>query len=230
MTVSGVGRWIRRIPETTALAVDPKTPTTVYAGTQLGVFKTTDAGRRWRSMGAGLGRKRVLALAIDPQTPATVYALADFGLHALKSGVFKSTNGGGSWRAVNTGLGLGSSARTLAIDPQTPATVYAGTGGGVFKSSDGGWSWSVLSASPKHVFAFALDPETPTTLYAGTFASGVFKSIDGGGSWQPVNVGLTDGLGFIQELEIDPQTPATLYAGTRAASSRRRTAANTGHS
>ena len=207
------GSLDRRI-ETTALAVDPKTPTTVYAGTQLGVFKTTDGGRRWRSMGAGLGRKRVLALAIDPQKPATIYVVADFGVHASKSGVFKTTNGGGSWRAVNTGLGLNSSARTLAIDPQTPAIVYTGTGGGVFKSSDGGRSWSVLSASPKHVFALALDPQTPTTLYAGTFGSGAFKSIDGGGSWQPVNARLTAALGFIQELAIDPQTPATVYAGT----------------
>ena len=70
----------------------------------------------------------IWALAIDPQTPTTVYAVTDFGAHALKSGVFKSTNGGVSWRAVNVGLGLGQAARTLAIDPQTPAIVVCGNG------------------------------------------------------------------------------------------------------
>ena len=33
----------------------------------------------------------------------------------------------------------------LAIDPQTPATLYAGTSVGVFKSSDGGGSWSAAN-------------------------------------------------------------------------------------
>ena len=66
---------------------------------------------------------------IDPTTPAIVYALT-------YDGVFKSTNGGGNWSAINTGLpaaGLFS----LAIDPATPATLYAGTGyDGVFKSTN----------------------------------------------------------------------------------------------
>ena len=41
-----------------------------------------------------------------------------------KPGVFKSTNGGASWSPS----GLSNTiARTLAVDPQTPTTVYAGT-------------------------------------------------------------------------------------------------------
>ena len=33
----------------------------------------------------------------------------------------------------------------LAIDPQTPSMLYAGTyGGGVFKSTDGGTSWGTF--------------------------------------------------------------------------------------
>ena len=56
----------------------------------------------------------------------------------MSGGVFKSTNGGGNWSAVNTGL-TDTDVRALAIDPATPATLYAGTdGGGVFKSTNGG--------------------------------------------------------------------------------------------
>jgi hypothetical protein len=46
--------------------------------------------------------------------------------------VFKSTDGGGTWSAVNNGL-TNAYVWALAIDPQTPSTLYTGTeGGGVF--------------------------------------------------------------------------------------------------
>src|SRR5262249_53542040 len=70
-----------------ALAVDPETPTTLYAGTQNGgVFKTTNAGDSWRGS-RGFPDSAVNALAVDPSTPTTVYAGTD-------DGVFKSVDGG----------------------------------------------------------------------------------------------------------------------------------------
>src|SRR5207244_10968909 len=108
------------------------------------------------------------------------------------NGVFKTTNGGGSWTAVNTGL-TNFQVTALAIDPQTPATVYAGTANGVFKSTDGGMSWSAVNTGLNnylYVFTLAIDPQTPTTLYAGANGGGVFKSSNGGGSWGGVNSGL----------------------------------------
>ena len=82
----------------------------------------------------------------------------------------------------------------LAIDPATPTTLYAGTGGGVFKSTNGGGNWSAVNTglTNTNVYALAIDPATPTTLYAGTHDGGVFKSTNGGGNWSAVNTGLTD--------------------------------------
>ena len=54
--------------------------------------------------------------------------------------MYKSTNGGTNWSRVNTGLTPDVGA--LAIDPMTPATLYAGTRDGVFKSTNGGVNWS----------------------------------------------------------------------------------------
>jgi len=128
--------------------------------------------------------------------------------------VFKSTNGGGSWSAVNTGL-TDTYGRALAIDPTTPATLYAGTEGGVFKSTDGGGNWSAVNTGlPLYTsfYTLAIDPTTPATLYAGTSGGGVFKSTNGGGSWSAVNTGLT--ATYVRALAIHPTTPATLYAGT----------------
>src|SRR5207248_1561760 len=110
-----------------------------------------------------------------------------------------STSGGGRWSAINTGFPyrIDDSGRyfypyvwTLAIDPQTPATLYAGTGtlplpwqaGAVFKSTNGGGSWSAVITGLYDVFVLAIDPLTPTTLYIGD-GGNAYKSINGGGSW-----------------------------------------------
>ena len=64
----------------------------------------------------------------------------------------------------------------LAIDPGTPAILYAGTGSGVFKSTNGGGEWSAFSTGLTNisVYALAIDSETPTILNAGTLGRGAF--------------------------------------------------------
>ena len=58
-----------------ALAIDPATPSTLYAGTDGGgVFKSTNGGAAWSAVNTGLTNTDVHALAIDPATPSTLYA------------------------------------------------------------------------------------------------------------------------------------------------------------
>jgi hypothetical protein len=57
-----------------ALIIDPDTPTTVYAGTHAGIFKSVNGAGSWTPVNTGLSNTFVNALAIDPSTPATVYA------------------------------------------------------------------------------------------------------------------------------------------------------------
>jgi hypothetical protein len=129
----------------------------------------------------------VAALALDPTTPTTLYAGTVGYVGIPGGGVFKSTDGGGSWSAANTGLPLTCAivrgiivpcrVSALALDPTTPAILYAGTERGVFKTTTGGGSWSPMSLglpSPVTVVAFALGPAPPTALYAGT-GEGVFQ-------------------------------------------------------
>ena len=102
----------------------------------------------------------------------------------VNGGVYKSTNSGGSWSAASTSLTV-NWVSALAINPGTPATLYAGTyGGGVFKSTDGGGSWSAANTGLTNhwVNALVIDPTTPATLYAGT-NGGVYKSTNSGGNW-----------------------------------------------
>ena len=195
----------------TALAFDPTKPSTIYAGTRSGVYKSTDAGSTWNSSSTGLVRPSVVGLVVDPLSPSTVYLAAALSDVGNSTGVYKSTNGGSTW--TNTGLALNT--LSLAIDPVTPATLYAGIyGNGIYKSVDGGAHFTLQGNQIlSFIDGIAVDPTTPSTIYAVGNSSngGVFKSTDSGITWQAVNNGLT--TRFILSLAIDPLTPSTIYAG-----------------
>jgi hypothetical protein len=110
----GVNVWTSAGPPgggtVSALAIDPTTPTTLYAGTwdcsgdgcRSGVFKSTDAGATWSATGL---TGDATTLAIDPVTPRTLYAGAygrSPGSTSEDRDVFKSTDAGATWSA--TGL------------------------------------------------------------------------------------------------------------------------------
>jgi hypothetical protein len=72
-----------------AVVLDPRSSTTVYAAGQAGgVVKTTDAGAQWSDVSLGLPVP-VLAFAVDPNSAGTVFA-------ATRVGVFRLTAGAGS--------------------------------------------------------------------------------------------------------------------------------------
>ena len=196
------------------LVVDPVTPAIVYAGTDIGIFKTTDNGDHWAATNGGLADLQITALAIDPQTPATVYA-------ATAVGVYKSVDGGMGWTVSNTGLPLFivsppptfvSAVFSLAVHPQNAAIVYAGTMAGVYQTTDGGKHWSPILISPSGTATVTIDPQNPDTLYATIFFRGVFRSTDGGASWSPLDAGLSN-FTFTTSIQVSP-SGACLHVGT----------------
>ncbi len=63
-TSNGPYQVVQVLTDVRALAVDPTTPGTVYAGTYgSGVYKSTDKGSSWMQRSRGLGNQRVWALA-----------------------------------------------------------------------------------------------------------------------------------------------------------------------
>lgn len=97
-----------------ALAIDPTAPALVYAGTPLGVFKTTDGGGNWSLASAGLTTRNVTALAIDPMAASTLYAGAAAGSDAFVA----KLNASGSALAYALYLGgdQADSGRGIAVD------------------------------------------------------------------------------------------------------------------
>jgi photosystem II stability/assembly factor-like uncharacterized protein len=160
-----------------ALVVAPDNSLKVYAGIDFnGLYKSTDGGASWSYIHNGFPASdrglNIFSLAVDPVTPSTLYA----GIYYVDCGplcsdyfeLYKSTNEGLRWDFSSNGL-PNISTNALAIDPATPATLYAGTGDGVYKTVNSGDSWSATSSSPSGVQTLAIDPATPSTVYAGAF-------------------------------------------------------------
>jgi len=184
-----------------SLAIDPATPSTLYAATGEGVYKSTDSAASWTSTSLAVA---AATIAIDQVTPSTLYA-GSFG-----GGVFKSGDSGGTWAAVNAGLS-DLFINALVIDPTAPSILYAGPSRfGPFKSTNAGTTWARANGGIANLAAdtVAVDSMTPGTAYAGT-PGGLFKSTDSGGTWVLAGLDLR-----VNVLAIDPVASSTVYAGT----------------
>jgi hypothetical protein len=210
---TGIGRPV------SAVGVDPTNPSTIYAGSVGGMFKTVDGGGHWNLITNGMSfvdrwnmTSAVSAIVIAPTNPMTLYA----GTGGFGTGVFKSTNGGANWFAIDNGLTTGGSldVRAMVMDPSNPNTLYVTgvTGMSTAKTTSAGAVWMPLGSSGLRAgFAAAIDPTQTATIYmAGPF--GISKSTDGGINWSEMDNGIGDI--FVLCLTLDPRVPATLYAGT----------------
>jgi photosystem II stability/assembly factor-like uncharacterized protein len=194
------------------LALDPKTPTTVYLATAGGgVWKSTEKGEKLQSIWPADVPQSTGAIAITPG--GTLYVgTGETGpgggsLTYGGNGTYRSTDGGKHWS--NIGLRDTSRISRIVIDPSNPRRIFvAATGNlykgtqdrGIYRSDDGGDSWKRVLAGDNDTTGaadIAIDPKNPKRLlatmwqhqrlpdarnYTGT-GSGVYRSTDGGDSW-----------------------------------------------
>ena len=198
-----------RIFEFQALAVDPRQPSTVYAGagvtgdggTDSGLFKSTDGGASFQPADRGIEDCVVSSIVVDPFDPQTVYAASPQPSNLVSTpqptGVLKSLDGGATWQAMNRGLqlpaneafGLQPGVVQVAVDPATAGTLYAvvGASGRVYRSRDGAATWQALPPGPA---ATTLVVGTGGALYIGGALPEqpprVWRSLDGGRRWMPL--------------------------------------------
>src|SRR3972149_3898644 len=166
---------------------------------------------------AGNGNDAGNSVAVDAS--GNVYVAGDTNSidFPTTAGAVKKEPGGGVlkydsvWQTLNQGL-PSISPTALAVNPENPSILYAGTdGAGVFRSVNGGSSWDTLHAGSTRMTALVIDPVSTSVIYAGT-STGILKSTDSGSNWSAINAGLTDT--YVRALAVDPSRSATLYAGT----------------
>ena len=204
----------------TALAIDPQSPSTLYAGGSGAIFKSTDAGTTWTASNTGLPSNPnwMNALLIDPQNPSTVYVgtsgvsldvQCGIPCGGFNDGVFKSTDAGATWTAVNSGLTT-THVSSLAIDPQNPNRLYAGTlGGGVFAITFGPapvvtdfrFNQTKIAAGGSYSVTVSGSNLTPQTFFDVRFSAPGSSASDVVLNWQ-------------QGLVASHEAPAGIAAGT----------------
>lgn len=177
----------------------------------------------WQIEGPNNIGGRITCIAVSPTNSNVVF------IGTPGAGIYKTTNGGTTWTPVFDSkpfLYIGA----IAIDPNNPNTIYAGTGDpdvpftvfigdGLYKSTDGGNTWTNVGlASTKIINKIVINPLNSNEVYVAALGNpiiadnnrGVYKSTDAGSTWNQVlfinnQTGVTD-------IEINPTTPSVLYA------------------
>jgi photosystem II stability/assembly factor-like uncharacterized protein len=175
-----------------------------------GMWKTTDAGRTWKSVGLKNSR-HIPRLRVHPANPDLVYAavLGDLFKDSPDRGVYRSKDGGTTWEKVlfvNESVG----AVDIAMDPTNPRILFASTwrirrtpydlssggqGSGLWKSTDGGDTWTDITSNeglPKDtlgIIGVTVSGVNSDRIFAviESNTGGVFRSDDGGATWKKVN-------------------------------------------
>jgi photosystem II stability/assembly factor-like uncharacterized protein len=189
-----------------SLAIDPRDPNVIYAGTWYLPYKTTNGGETWDVTKKGIiDDTDVFAIEIDRRNPSHIIASAC-------SGIYETKNAGETWRKVQ---GIPSqSRRTRAIrqNPARPNQIYAGTTEGFWRSETGGDEWRLTTPRSLEINAIAVHPDKPDVVYIGTSNYGVLVSRDGGKSFAPSNEGYSGRRAYA--IVQDRERPERIYAAT----------------
>lgn len=184
------GNW------TTPFLVDPKNPTTLYAG-YTEVFKSTDEGGSWTNISNGqLGGGSCDRLAVSAANTQVIYASkASYYL-------YRSVNGGGTW-TEQSNWNVSGSIRDIQAHPTNSNILFVVGSNGVFKVTFGTsavWEPIANASLPSVPYnSLALDKRSSTNaMYLGTDL-GVFYKDDEVTSWVPYS----DGLPKVVVTDVD---------------------------
>ncbi len=211
-SMDGGDSWERMSPVNHAdikniesIAVDPKDPNTVYAGTWHLAWKTADGGASWQQIKKGMiDDSDVFSVIVDHSNASVVFASAC-------SGIYKSESAGNQFSKIQ---GIPFSARRTRVlkqDPTNENIVYAGTTEGLWKTSDLGKTWKRVSNPEIVVNDVLVDPRDSNNVLLATDRSGVMASNDGTQSWTTSNKGYAHR--YVSALLADAKDGNTFYVG-----------------
>ena len=177
------------------MLINPLLPSTLFAATSLGIYRTNNSGTTWTLVKSGNYKD----MEYRPGDTSTVYAVT-------ASTFFKSTTGGNtaaSFVQITSGIPTAGARQVVSVTPADPNYVYIlrsasdNSFGGVYRSTNSGASFTLMSNSPN---IFGWDPSGTDTGGQGWYdlACGVsttdkneitvggvnsWKSLDGGATW-----------------------------------------------
>ncbi len=163
----------------------------IVAGTQKGIYLSSNNGSSWSQMNSGLTSLVVNSIITSA---GSIFA-------GTTGGVFLSTNDGTNWTSADSGL----TNKYIWSMYSYGSNIYAGTEAGIFQSTNNGSKWTKFGLDTLYTYSFA---STDTMLFAGT-TGGVFYLTKSDSNWTPLNNGLASNI-VTSLLIVD----TNLFAGT----------------
>ncbi len=233
----GSGVWQRlALPDAVqvqAITLHPERADVVYAGTDMGLYRSLDAGDTWQRLDTP-SELQIWSVFVHPKDSRLLYA----GTSPL--GVQRSQDGGETWRTVPVQLpqrvkmAFPCRVMRFATSPAQPDHVYAALEvAGVMRSRDGGDSWSdcadeLVTLAKRHphlrsriqsdsdtegmldAHAVGVSAARPGTVFLA-LRMGMFQSKDGGSVWTDMEVGRFSPLTYARDIRVSPHDPRVLF-------------------
>ncbi len=181
--------------------------TVLYA--QVPLAEENQQTETWVSLGPEGGWIDILTQ--HPSNSNILYA-APYGYPCR---IHKSTDKGNTWTELSQ---IFAYVYDLAIDPNTPSTMYAFYSNRIFKSTDGGLTWDDNRVDNYSFYGGKVDPNNSNLLHAyGRHHDGVqwntsyFKSTDGGDSWSNYNPLPPNDYSYPYCMKPDPTNSEVAY-------------------
>lgn len=183
-----ISQWVQYPANTGTVWSYTSSGSYTFAGTDSGIFRTSDNGTVWNLNYSN--NYRFLSLASNS---STVFASP----HSNK--IIYSTNFGNNW--LQTSISA-SGAQCIATNG---SNIFAGfLNIGIYRSTDNGAVWTQTSLNNLSVSSLAVKG---LRIFAGTYAQGVYYSSDNGNTWMQ---SLLNNL-YVNSLAFKD---SVLYAGT----------------
>lgn len=182
--MTGEARWEDSVGRVAAIAIDPRSPDTIYVGARAcGVWKTPNGGQLWDPVFDAVGTLRIGLLAVDPSQPLRVYVVT------IHDGLYRSEDGGETWsRVSDRDFSPTNWGGRFLIDPTDPNRLYLNSRAGIYRSTNFGRSWALTLSG--QATGLVMAPSNPRVLYASIShktkrdTAGVYRTSDGGDNWE----------------------------------------------
>ena len=199
-----------------ALHSDPRQPQTVYAGTDMGLYRSDDGGAKWRLLDTPMKGSMVWSLAFDPTDSQVMFA--GTGTPSTP-GVYRSTDGGESWEhrpmeiakeCPNVGIPRPTG---ISIDPTDSLHVWVGFEvDGVRHSADGGETWTKVNGQiPNQDVHNVLVVAGPPKAVFTVVNDDIWRSLDDGKTWQPARAREVFPWHYPRGIAVKPNDPRTVF-------------------
>ncbi len=230
--------------EVRAIVLHPGRPRTVYAGTQMGPYRSDDGGESWSAMPLPddtVDEDRVVwSICLDPADPEVIY------IGTQNTSVFRSRDGGESFVRLPIPEPEGAVCATfamrvirIAVSAEDQSHILVAFEiGGLVRSRDGGETWESCNhdllemtkqthlksaiVSDQEIegmmdsHALALSPGHPDAVWLAN-RMGLFRSDDGGGHWAEFGIGRFSPLTYARDVMVSRHQADRIYAALSVA-------------